>query len=79
VAGREHLPTDEQVVYVANHGSFLDPLLMAAVMGPARMARTQSASVKLLPIPPAPEVRFGVLMLTMPGTSKYSSPPRFAV
>jgi len=41
VEGREHLPTDEQVVYVANHASFLDPFLMAAAMGPARVARTR--------------------------------------
>lgn len=41
VEGREHLPADEQVVYVANHASFLDPFLMAAILGPARMARTR--------------------------------------
>ena len=41
VAGGEHLPKDEQVVYVANHASFLDPFLMAAAMGPARVARTR--------------------------------------
>ena len=41
MAGREHLPTDAQVVYVANHGSFLDPFLMAAAIGTARMARTR--------------------------------------
>lgn len=41
VEGREHLPADEQVVYVANHASFLDPFVMAAAMGPARVARTR--------------------------------------
>ncbi len=41
VEGREHLPTQEQVIYVANHASFLDPFLMAAAMGPARVARTR--------------------------------------
>ncbi len=41
VEGREHLPAREQVVYVANHASFLDPFLMAAAMGPARVARTR--------------------------------------
>lgn len=41
VEGCEHLPTREQVVYVANHASFLDPFLMAAAMGPARVARTR--------------------------------------
>ena len=39
--GREHLPAQEQVVYVANHASFLDPFIMAAAMGPARVARTR--------------------------------------
>lgn len=41
VEGREHLPTREQVVYVANHASFLDPFIMGAAMGPARVARTR--------------------------------------
>ena len=41
VEGREHLPTQKQVVYVANHASFLDPFLMGAAMGPARVARTR--------------------------------------
>ncbi|MDO9467862.1 MAG: AMP-binding protein [Thiobacillus sp.] len=41
VEGREHLPAQEQVVYVANHASFLDPFIMAAAMGPARVARTR--------------------------------------
>ncbi|MHB9117148.1 MAG: AMP-binding protein [Burkholderiales bacterium] len=41
VEGREHLPTQEQVVYVANHASFLDPFIMGAAMGPARVARTR--------------------------------------
>ncbi|HSW52829.1 MAG TPA: 1-acyl-sn-glycerol-3-phosphate acyltransferase, partial [Sulfuricaulis sp.] len=41
VEGAEHLPKDEQVVYVANHASFLDPFIMAAAMGPARLARTR--------------------------------------
>ncbi|MHB0984660.1 MAG: AMP-binding protein [Sulfuricella sp.] len=41
VEGSEHLPTREQVVYVANHASFLDPFLMAAAMGPARVGRTR--------------------------------------
>jgi len=41
VEGSEHLPDDEQVVYVANHASFLDPFVMAAAMGPARVARTR--------------------------------------
>jgi long-chain acyl-CoA synthetase len=41
VEGREHLPAREQVVYVANHASFLDPFIMGAAMGPARVARTR--------------------------------------
>ena len=41
VEGREHLPAQEQVVYVANHASFLDPFIMGAAMGPARVARTR--------------------------------------
>lgn len=41
VEGREHLPTREPVVYVANHASFLDPFLMGAAMGPARVAHTR--------------------------------------
>ena len=41
VEGREHLPAREQVVYVANHASFLDPFLMAAALGPERVARTR--------------------------------------
>lgn len=41
VEGREHLPTHEQVIYVANHASFLDPFIMGAAMGPARVARTR--------------------------------------
>ncbi|MBU0592887.1 MAG: AMP-binding protein [Gammaproteobacteria bacterium] len=41
VEGREHLPAREQVIYVANHASFLDPFIMGAAMGPARVARTR--------------------------------------
>lgn len=42
VEGREHLPdSNAQVVYVANHVSFLDPFLMAAALGPKRVARTR--------------------------------------
>lgn len=41
VEGREHLPAREQVVYVANHASFLDPFIMGAAMGPAQVARTR--------------------------------------
>ena len=41
VEGREHLPAQEQVVYVANHASFLDPFIMGAAMGPARVVRTR--------------------------------------
>ncbi|MDP2852270.1 MAG: 1-acyl-sn-glycerol-3-phosphate acyltransferase, partial [Gallionella sp.] len=41
VEGREHLPAQEQVIYVANHASFLDPFIMGAAMGPTRVARTR--------------------------------------
>lgn len=42
VEGREHLPpAEQQVVYVANHASFLDPFLMAAALEAERVARTR--------------------------------------
>ncbi len=41
VEGAGHLPDGEQVIYVANHVSFLDPFLMAATLGPERVAHTR--------------------------------------
>lgn len=40
VEGLEHIPEAGQFVFVPNHGSYLDPFLVAAALGPGRLRRT---------------------------------------